>query len=335
MKISFLVTFYNQEKYVRESIESILSIEKPYEWELLVGDDGSDDRTVEIINDYISQDIDHIHLYIMPRDKDKQYDSVKRASANRINLFEHSTGDCFCVLDGDDCYCDKKFAIEAIKVLEKKQDVSVVSYGYREFGIVDKECQLPDGMEGYIDTEQFVSCFYLPAGACVHRSKKESIEHIKKIGWFDDSNILMNSLSIGKMYYINRVIYAYRQTGVSLYSSMTSLEQAVLNVQSYDVDMWITKGQFDRALRKRYAGAILKLYYCRKHIQTRLGEKKKDCYYNNSQIIENSLSADLLDYYSLSNKKKKKTKAFISLIEKENPKYALKIRLNEILRLNI
>ncbi len=52
MKISFLVTYYNQAQYVKDSLDSILAINKNYDWELLVGDDGSTDETVSIVNEY-------------------------------------------------------------------------------------------------------------------------------------------------------------------------------------------------------------------------------------------------------------------------------------------
>ena len=43
MKVSFLVTYYQQARFVRESLDSILALEKPAEWEILIGDDGSAD----------------------------------------------------------------------------------------------------------------------------------------------------------------------------------------------------------------------------------------------------------------------------------------------------
>ena len=55
MKISFLVTYYNQKKYVKQSMDSILAIDKPCDWEILVGDDGSTDGTDEEVKKYIYQ----------------------------------------------------------------------------------------------------------------------------------------------------------------------------------------------------------------------------------------------------------------------------------------
>lgn len=72
MKISFLVTYYNQKKYVKQSMDSILAIDKPCDWEILVGDDGSTDGTDEEVKKYISQYPDNIKLYVMPRDSKKK-----------------------------------------------------------------------------------------------------------------------------------------------------------------------------------------------------------------------------------------------------------------------
>ena len=68
MKISFLVTYYQQEKYVQESMESLLALKKPPEWEILIGDDGSTDGTVEVAQTYVRQDPEHIRLFVMDRD---------------------------------------------------------------------------------------------------------------------------------------------------------------------------------------------------------------------------------------------------------------------------
>ena len=47
MKVSFLVTYFNQQQYVEKSMKSIIDIKKEFDWEILVGDDGSTDGTIE------------------------------------------------------------------------------------------------------------------------------------------------------------------------------------------------------------------------------------------------------------------------------------------------
>ena len=46
-KITFCITYYNQQEFVAQSIESILALDKPCDFEILIGDDGSTDNTIE------------------------------------------------------------------------------------------------------------------------------------------------------------------------------------------------------------------------------------------------------------------------------------------------
>src|SRR5574344_362373 len=131
MKVSFLVTYYNQAQYVKQSIESILSIQFPCDYEILIGDDGSTDGTIDLINEYIYKYPTIISLYIMPRDNTQKYNSILRASANRLNLLSHATGDFFCTLDGDDFYCDTTFISEALEIFKQYPSISVCGFNYQ------------------------------------------------------------------------------------------------------------------------------------------------------------------------------------------------------------
>ena len=89
MKVSFLITYYNQKEYVHESIQSVLKIRKSnIEWEILVGDDGSTDGTIEEIEKYVKTDPEHIKLFIMPRERGKKYFSVPDRSLIKPYPFE-------------------------------------------------------------------------------------------------------------------------------------------------------------------------------------------------------------------------------------------------------
>ena len=46
-KVSVLVTFYNQEAYVDETIKSIINQSVNFSYQIIIGDDGSNDGTIE------------------------------------------------------------------------------------------------------------------------------------------------------------------------------------------------------------------------------------------------------------------------------------------------
>lgn len=317
MKVSFLVTYYNQEQYVRQSMDSLLAIEKPEEWEIIVGDDGSSDGTVDIVNEYIRNDPEHIRLYVMPREGGKRYNSIKRASANRLNILERCSGDCFCTLDGDDFYFDTRFVLEAIDVLNQNDDVSVVSFGYSEFrdGTFEKETLLPPGVGPRVDTKLYIRDFYLHIGAGVHRLRwgQDRIDFLKKLESFDDNSIMMNSLNYGDMYYINRSVYAYRQTGESVYTSMQSLEKAALNTLGCDIQKLIIDQSGE--LNERCKRAILIVYTGRNKIQSVLGDSKYNQYIeeckNIDDVIPDAISYKLLAYDRLGKSEQKEIKKLV------------------------
>lgn len=300
MKISFLVTFYNQKEYVKQCLDSILAIDKPNEWEIIVGDDGSSDGTVETVKCYVDKHPDKIFLYVMPRNKDIKYDSVRRASANRLNILKHATGDCYCILDGDDFYFDTSFVREAVNILNHNPDVSIVSFGYKYYtdGKYYEEYKLPDNMQGKISTSEYLKYYYLHAGACVHRLclPEERIEYIESIGYFDDNDIVVNSLNYGKMYHVPKTVYAYRQTGQSVYTSMNIVEQAMLNVLGMDVDLCLINELFKDDILYRNACSIITMYIFRKDLVSMFSKDKLDFYLQGVSKISYSFCRSIITY---------------------------------------
>ena len=73
----------------------------------------------ERVNEFVKKYPDKIKVFVMDREYDKKYDSVKRASANRLNLIKNMTGDLFCIIDGDDYFCDITFVEQAVKIFKK------------------------------------------------------------------------------------------------------------------------------------------------------------------------------------------------------------------------
>jgi glycosyltransferase involved in cell wall biosynthesis len=98
MKISILVVCYNQEKFIRESVASILAQKIPFEHEIIVADDCSTDATLSIVKEILER-------------SDLQYKILE----NEINLgisknyqrgFAACRGEYIAVMEGDDYWED-------------------------------------------------------------------------------------------------------------------------------------------------------------------------------------------------------------------------------------
>ena len=52
MKVSVLMTTYNQEAFITQAIESVLMQEVKFDYEIVIGEDASTDRTPEIVAEF-------------------------------------------------------------------------------------------------------------------------------------------------------------------------------------------------------------------------------------------------------------------------------------------
>ena len=55
MKLSVGILTYNQEKFIRQCLDSVLMQEVDFEYEIVVGDDASSDTTLDILQEYVSR----------------------------------------------------------------------------------------------------------------------------------------------------------------------------------------------------------------------------------------------------------------------------------------
>lgn len=56
-KVSIITASYNYEKYIRETIESVMS-QTFQDWEMIIIDDGSTDNSVEVIKAYCKKNLE-------------------------------------------------------------------------------------------------------------------------------------------------------------------------------------------------------------------------------------------------------------------------------------
>lgn len=120
--ISIIMPVYNGEKYLRESIDSILS-QTFTDFELLVVNDGSTDGSVEIIQYYEKQD---------PRVK-LIHNRLGKGIAGALNTgLSVSKGDYLARADADDINRPYRLK-EQYDFLEKNKDIYLLGGGYAPF----------------------------------------------------------------------------------------------------------------------------------------------------------------------------------------------------------
>ena len=310
MKISFLVTYYNQVNFVKQSLESILALDIPYEYEILVGDDGSTDGTVDEVKKYIKIN-PYIKVFIMDRDGNTKYDPILRASKNRLNLLEHATGDYYCILDGDDWYTSKTFVKEAINIMDMNDNVPVCAFNFAWVSTDDIKIQPISLNCGRISSKEYIETTYTHAAACVFRNvlDEKKLQLIKQTGYFDDESITITHLDYGDMYYIPKVVLAYRQTGVGVWTGMTKYEKHVLAASQYDIIVKCSYN-YSQEIRKRLFYSLKYIWKTRACFYTELGNEKAGMYIAEAERIGGVLSR-IVNFDKLNKKEQYDIKFFM------------------------
>lgn len=115
--ITIIMPSYNKEKYIAEALDSVFMQETNYNYHIVVADDCSTDKTIEIVKQYQEKFSNKITL--LTSDKNlKLYKNILRA-------YEITKTDYFCVLDPDDYWIDKYKIQKALDFLEKNKDFTI------------------------------------------------------------------------------------------------------------------------------------------------------------------------------------------------------------------
>ena len=122
MLVSIITVVYNNSKYIRDAIESVISQDYPC-IEYIVIDGGSTDGTIKIIDEYRK----HISVIISEPDEGI-YDALNKGIAK-------ANGNFIGILHSDDLFCDKSVISDVISKLNSTNSELCFS----DLVLVDKE----------------------------------------------------------------------------------------------------------------------------------------------------------------------------------------------------
>lgn len=119
-KVSIVVPVYNGEKYIRETIQSVKR-QTEEDWELLLIDDVSTDKSLEVIEEYVN---DQIHLIRLAKNSG--------AAAARNRGIKEAKGKYLAFLDADDIWDEKKLTKQLLFMEEKGCAFSYTGYEFAD-----------------------------------------------------------------------------------------------------------------------------------------------------------------------------------------------------------
>ena len=119
--VSIIVTCYNQEYYIRQALESILS-QTYTNWECIVIDDGSTDDSANVIRKFIKADKRFLYFH-----------QPNAGVSNARNTgFALAKGEYINFLDGDDTFLPEKLALQ-MRVFEDNPEVDICICNHQHY----------------------------------------------------------------------------------------------------------------------------------------------------------------------------------------------------------
>ncbi|MBL0171628.1 MAG: glycosyltransferase [Gemmatimonadaceae bacterium] len=97
--MSVLIVTYNHECFIAQALDGVLMQETTFRYEVVIGEDGSVDRTREIVLSYQERFPDRIRLMLQP------YNTGGRQ--NLVSILGVCRGEYVAILEGDDYWTDK------------------------------------------------------------------------------------------------------------------------------------------------------------------------------------------------------------------------------------
>ena len=219
MKVSLVMSVYNGEEYLQETIDSILAQKYP-DLEIIIVNNGSTDSTAKILNEINDERVKIIHLY------------MNQGVANGLNTaISHAEGDWIAIHDADDISLPNRIEEQVAYIQANPHVVAVGSFIQCIAGnnISHSKIEHMKNLQRYknsiitweqIKTDLFKGC------PITHGSLLMSKEAYLKAGRYNtqykiasDYDLFTHLSAIGPIENIPKVLYKYRISSNSLSNS--------------------------------------------------------------------------------------------------------------------
>ncbi len=209
--VSVCMTTYYHERFIAKAIDSVLSQKVDFLYEIIICDDCSKDRTVDIIRSYAEK-----YKFIKYKTNEKNYGLTK-------NVFQAKcmcTGKYIVQLSGDDYWIDDNKLQSQVDFLEKNLEyIGVATRIETRTGDSEQRdfvepklqtCNRDFTIKDYLKGKNF------PTNGLMMRNviekKKEIFSLMPKMSEFiDDETDCLLILTLGKIFFLNSVTVAYRR----------------------------------------------------------------------------------------------------------------------------
>ena len=228
MKVSICMITYNHEKYISQAIDSVLTQKTNFDFQLIIGEDCSQDKTREIVINYQKKYPQIIRLLLANKNQGMM--------ANWIKTLQVAKSQYLAVLEGDDYWTDRYKLQKQVDFLDKHPNHSLCFHSVEAFyqDQPDKTYLIPSKTENF-NFKSLLQQNFIAACSVMYRHGI-----VKEIpDWFLSLNIgdwpyhLLHAFQ-GEIGFINQAMARYRRHSNS-YCSQPKVKNFQNIIEFYQV----------------------------------------------------------------------------------------------------
>ena len=229
-----------------QCLDSILSQNLPFQYEIVISDDASSDGTWEVALKY-AQQYPKIKVFRCNTDDFQPVNRCQRCGFNQCNAYRHSTGKYFAHIDADDFFCDGTEVLrKQVELLELHPECSCCmadGYTLKEGELFyDAKKTYFHGFEtGHIlSSKHYVESFFCIDHCFVYRRYSHEDPTDLFGGYYDDALITDYHAQFGDIVCLDEAGYVYVQHDTSIWNEVIERdEQVVLGCHSLYIPILI------------------------------------------------------------------------------------------------
>lgn len=266
--VSIIINTYNHEQFIESAIKSALMQQTDFSFEILIGEDDSDDGTREICIRYANEYPDKIRLFLRSR-KDVIY--INGNPTGRFNFIENiknARGKYIALLPGDDYWTDPLKLQKQVDALEANPGCICCHHWHRVTEMnkdgVYVEAEAPRKGFGYFPQQVatardiFANRLRIKARTAMYRNVFKDGFHFPD--WFltvafGDVPLSMIMGTMGNFFFIDEEMAVYRLTGAGVSTKGKEEFNFYFNHYKSWIEIWelgdlLYKGKYrDEAVR--------------------------------------------------------------------------------------
>ena len=267
MILSILVISHNQKDKLRRCLQSILAQLLPFEHEIIISDDASEDGTWELAQEYATR-YPQIRAYSCNTTDYQPANLSDRCGWNKCNAYKYATGKYIAHVDGDDFFLEgKDIYKKQVDLLEQNPTCSCCmanNYNLYEGEDVSKATirHKEEFQTGEIILSEYYIRNYFREFQCFVYRRNAEIDPVKKYGgYYDDALITAHHLQFGNIVCLNDTGYVYVNSESSIWSQQVKCGDDFVFAHALYIPLLIPKWKNVFHTEKRHLVAILQVVF--------------------------------------------------------------------------